>query len=353
MTLLGRYSISTKLPLRYRAGTTTAGSSFGYTYGNSAPGWSHMIWTDGANESLPHIEYPSGYRGTGWKMPLGLNTSLSVKYGLLSGQTAVITVTTSATGSTARPGTGSATITITADGTAGLVTMGEGAATITLSALGEIVAQLAAEGAATITITAEGDALTALGWPEGTSTITITAEGVPMAYGFMEGTTDWPSGTLTADEVANAVWEELAVDHDGAGTMGELLNGAGSAGDPWLTTLPGGYTGDQAGAIIGNDVYQAKIWMTHGSVRDYYLMAWFHDGEPIITGITSPKIEVIKAEDGTDLVPEDNMTQVGSLGLYKYESAYMVTAGQIYMAKVSATIDGATQTWYQPVGINA
>jgi hypothetical protein len=166
-----------------------------------------MIWQDGANESLPYIGYPSGYAGLGWKLPLCVNTSLSVIYGLLSGQTAVVTVSGSGTGSPARPGSGSATITITAGGTAGLVVAGEGAATLTLSALGEIVAQLAAEGAATITISAEGDTLEAIGWPEGTSTITLTGSAIPMAIGFMEGTTDWPTETYTVDDIAEAVWE--------------------------------------------------------------------------------------------------------------------------------------------------
>jgi hypothetical protein len=251
MTLLGNYSISTKLPLRYRAGTTTAGSSFGYTYGNSAPGWSHMIWPDGANESLPHIEYPSGYRGTGWKMPLGVNTSLSVIYGLLSGQTAVVTVTGSGLGNPARPGTGSATITITADGTAGLVMMGVGSATLTIDAVAAIVAQLTAEGASTITITAEGDTLEAVGWPAGTSTISISAEAAPMAWGWMEGTTE--EAGLSPTGIANAVWSAIAADNNDAGSMGEKLNAAGTAGDPFTADLSG-YDPGQAGGIIRDNL---------------------------------------------------------------------------------------------------
>jgi len=260
MALLGNYSVQTKLPLRHRGGYITAGTSYAGTYGNRAPsGWSNMIWQDKATESLPHIEYPSGYRGTGWKMPLGLNTSLTVKYGLLSGQTAVITVTGSGGGAPARPGSGSATITITADGTAGLVIMGSGSATLTIDALAEIVAQLTAEGAATITIIAEGDTLEALGWPVGTATITLTAEADPMAWGWMEGTTE--EAGLSPTGIANAVWNALAEDSNEAGTMGQKLNAAGTAGDPWTADLDS-YTADQAGGILRDnaDDTTTKVW---------------------------------------------------------------------------------------------
>jgi len=58
------------------------------------------------------------------------------------------------------------------------------------------------------------------------------------------------AGTADAQQIAAQVWESLAADFNSAGTMGNKMNAAGSAGDPWSTIIPGGYTGDQAGAQV-------------------------------------------------------------------------------------------------------
>ena len=42
---------------------------------------------------------------------------------------------------------------------------------------------------------------------------------------------------LTLQNVSIAVWEALATNHNTAGTMGEKLNDAGSAGNPWASLL--------------------------------------------------------------------------------------------------------------------
>ena len=57
---------------------------------------------------------------------------------------------------------------------------------------------------------------------------------------------------LSAEDAADAVWDELVADHLGAGTTGASLNAAGAAGDPWITLLPGAYAPGTAGYIIGN-----------------------------------------------------------------------------------------------------
>lgn len=58
-------------------------------------------------------------------------------------------------------------------------------------------------------------------------------------------------GGGTAASIADAVWDEVLSGHLTAGSTGYALNAAGSAGDPWSTTLPGSYTGSTAGFIIG------------------------------------------------------------------------------------------------------
>lgn len=52
-------------------------------------------------------------------------------------------------------------------------------------------------------------------------------------------------------QIVTGVWDAIAADYNTVGTMGNKMNSAGSAGDPWSTELPGAYTGDQAGAILG------------------------------------------------------------------------------------------------------
>jgi hypothetical protein len=56
----------------------------------------------------------------------------------------------------------------------------------------------------------------------------------------------------TAAAIADAIWDETLGDHLTAGSTGAALNAAGSAGDPWTTTLPGAYTGSQAGKILAD-----------------------------------------------------------------------------------------------------
>jgi hypothetical protein len=63
----------------------------------------------------------------------------------------------------------------------------------------------------------------------------------------------------TAPEIADAVWEEQLSDHSGtSGSTAEQLSAAGSAGDPWATTLPGSYTGSQAGKLVGDNTPQTE-----------------------------------------------------------------------------------------------
>ena len=57
-----------------------------------------------------------------------------------------------------------------------------------------------------------------------------------------------PSSTSIADQV----WDEALAGHLTAGSTGNALNAAGAAGDPWATTLPGPYAGDQAGAVLAS-----------------------------------------------------------------------------------------------------
>ncbi len=58
----------------------------------------------------------------------------------------------------------------------------------------------------------------------------------------------------SAATVADAVWDEVLSGHLTSGSTGAALNAAGSAGDPWATTLPGAYGAGTAGKIIGDNI---------------------------------------------------------------------------------------------------
>ena len=61
------------------------------------------------------------------------------------------------------------------------------------------------------------------------------------------------SGIGTPEEVRDAVWSDVNFASHGAGTAGDKLNAAASAGDPWSTDLTaGGYIGNQAGNVLKN-----------------------------------------------------------------------------------------------------
>jgi hypothetical protein len=82
----------------------------------------------------------------------------------------------------------------------------------------------------------------------------IDAAGVRAAVGMASANLDTQLGALpTAAENADAVWEEAVADHSGtSGSTAESLAAAGGSGDPWVTSLPGSYTGTQAGKILAD-----------------------------------------------------------------------------------------------------
>ena len=58
----------------------------------------------------------------------------------------------------------------------------------------------------------------------------------------------------TAQEIEDEVLDALLSGHAGVGSVGAGISAAGSAGDPWLTALPGAYGAGTAGKIIGDNI---------------------------------------------------------------------------------------------------
>lgn len=83
----------------------------------------------------------------------------------------------------------------------------------------------------------------------GVASFSVTGTLTPYAIGQLSGTTEDKSG-LTADAVAQAVWSALAQEFDVAGTMGQKVNAAGTAGDPWTGEIFNGMTAQEAMQVL-------------------------------------------------------------------------------------------------------
>lgn len=63
-------------------------------------------------------------------------------------------------------------------------------------------------------------------------------------------------GAATVASIATGVWSAVAVDNDISGSMGEKLNAAGTAGDPWTTDLTSYNTPGTAGKKMKDNLTQ-------------------------------------------------------------------------------------------------
>lgn len=95
------------------------------------------------------------------------------------------------------------------------------------------------------------------------------------------------------------------------------------------------------------DVYTGKIELRRdaGNTRDEYVARWYKNGVRVTAGLTSVTIQVVKYEDGTDLIAATSMTQIGSTGAYKHNATGSArqTLGETYLVVCSATIDGSAR----------
>ncbi len=75
---------------------------------------------------------------------------------------------------------------------------------------------------------------------------------VAVVYDALHGAS--ATGFMDATAVAAAVLNAVASTYNTALTIGNKINAAASAGDPWVTPLPGAYGAGTAGKIIGDNV---------------------------------------------------------------------------------------------------
>jgi hypothetical protein len=114
-----------------------------------------------------------------------------------------------------------------------------------------------------------------------------------------------------------------------------------------LDTQLSGISTDAASAA--SDIYHADIQLTKddASSTDEWTVSWFKNGVVQTSGVTVATLEVIKRADGTDLIAQTSMTEIGSTGAFKKDATTTsrITAGEAVLATVTATINSATRTW--------
>ena len=166
---------------------------------------------------------------------------------------------------------GTSTVTFTVGPSDGqLVVSAVGSTSITFSTAANLAGALSAQGATSFSFTVPSATLGAIVDAQGSAPITWSLSATPRATGSLSGDIT-PFTELSPQSLANAVWSALANAYTGAGTMGELLNSAGSAADPLLGTVEGSLTlrdvmrlllavnaGDATGLESGTMVFKSQ-----------------------------------------------------------------------------------------------
>jgi hypothetical protein len=120
------------------------------------------------------------------------------------------------------------------------VLSGQGLLTGSLAGTADMIGALAGQGDLTGAIGAFAELIGHLLGEGSASASTMTARG------FMEADIYVNTGTASTKELAAEVWNSVASSFDESGTMGNKVNSAGTAGDPWTADLDD-YTAGTAG----------------------------------------------------------------------------------------------------------
>lgn len=205
-------------------------------YGRYKMGMNGDRFNKFVNENIPQtMAVPSGYYSPVWVVPPinsgGLSTfgGLDGDGDLIASILAVKLAEADLTGSGDLSATGSLIV--------GLVAALTGSGTVSaadLKAFLAAVAALTGTGDADGILTGTGE-LEAILLGSGLATSTLTGVG--------ELEADIVSyGDLTVEGMREAVWNAVSASYNTSGTMGEKMNDAGSAANPWTEVIESGYT---------------------------------------------------------------------------------------------------------------
>jgi hypothetical protein len=147
---------------------------------------------------------------------------------------------------------GAVTFTLTTDGLLVATKNADGSVVLVLNTDAILGAKASIDASGTMTITGTGAILPIDSTPPArtaSSTLTVVGQATPEAKGHMNGSA-LPYTELSPQSLASAVWSSSAGENNTPGTMGEKLNGAGSAGNPWTEVIESGLTASEVLRII-------------------------------------------------------------------------------------------------------
>jgi len=303
--LIGNYSVLQKSPTRFLAGSTTSvESNVRSNFGKSGM-QRNRLYPDSQTTARAYFAVPSNYYPPyTWLIPqiaggigsinqiagAGTASIANLAGGLnaaapLSGAGTV----TNAQGSlilqavAALVGSGVLTGSLIAQANIAAALVGAGnitAATGQLASILQAVAALSGAGALSATLGALAGLLATV---SGTGSV---SSALPSAPAGMSADLVVTGGTLSTANVGAAVWSAIAAANNTAGTMGQKVNSAASAGDPWGTAVPGSYVAGTAGYILGNLI----AGLTAEQAAQLLSLAQVHGlvvGSPLVVTATS------------------------------------------------------------------
>ena len=142
-------------------------------------------------------------------------------------------------------------------------------------------------------------------------------------------------GLPSVSAIADGVWDEAISGHLAGGSTGSSLNAAGSAGDPWATTVPGAYGAGTAGKILGDNLNATVSSRASQTSLD------------TVDDLLDTEVAAIKAK--TDLIPASPAavgdipsasTVAAAVWAYVVEGSY--TAVQFMRLFMSALVNKST-----------
>lgn len=149
---------------------------------------------------------------------------------------------------------------------------GDGSMSADMSITSSLIATIAGSGTLSASITATlGMAAALAGTGSLSSSLSML---IPLAAGLsgsgtvtsnLKGNLDMEAiiyvnqSEATVTQLVAGVWGALAADYNETGTMGEKMNAAGTAGDPWTADLSSYNTADTAGKILKDAKNKAAL----------------------------------------------------------------------------------------------
>ena len=243
MALLGNYSVLQKLPLVFRAGSTTSVEGQVRSNFNKSGANRNQLYVDKTTTAQNLYAEPSGNGGKyAWMQPQK-GGEISSRY------QASISVSPTAAITPGMPGTGSASITITvADAAGQLITSGEGSTTVTVSTNTPLLtASINGVGEAAISVTAADATLGAEASLTGSAAIAISATNSARLP--VDDTSPVRTATATISVSGELTSYAIGI-MEGQSGGAEALSPAGLASAVMGYSLEAGYTFEEVVRIL-------------------------------------------------------------------------------------------------------